>query len=273
MAFAEWTNEGIPRQASFQGLRGDKAAKSVMKEEPKHIKAVQAVSKTRPMQSQKGIVNRKYLMMASRRVRRQFVRGILLTVLIFVAIPARAEWYVAGQAGYSFADALRHVTGTGGLSGLESPNFDMKNSLAYGGKLGVYPYHGSLGFELDVFHSMPHLKNLDDIPGIHLAVTTIGANILLRYPGLTFQPYIGAGPALVIARLDRSATTQSDTQVSLGVNFLTGVRAFVTPKVALFTEYKYTTANFGFHDAFGSIGGFDSTYKTHQLFAGVSYHF
>jgi opacity protein-like surface antigen len=198
---------------------------------------------------------------------------LFFTVFACIAIPVQAEWYVAGQAGYSFADALRHVTGTGGLSGLESPNFDMKNSLAYGGKLGVYPYHGSLGFELDVFHSTPHVKNLDDIPGIHLAVTTIGANILLRYPGLTFQPYLGGGPALVLARLGRSATTQSDTQVSLGINFLTGVRAFVTPKVALFTEYKFTQANVGFHDAFGSIGGFDSTYKAHQLFAGVSYHF
>jgi opacity protein-like surface antigen len=149
----------------------------------------------------------------------------------------------------------------------------MKNSLAYGGKVGVYPFHGSLGFELDVFHSTPHVKNLDNSPGIHLAVTNVGANMLLRYPGLTFQPYLGGGPAIVIARLSRSVETQPDTQVSVGANFLTGIRAFVTPKVALFTEYKYTHAKFGFHDVFGSFGGFDSTYRAHQLFVGVSYHF
>jgi opacity protein-like surface antigen len=212
--------------------------------------------------------------MQSGRVRQRFFLSLfLLTALSSIAIPAQAEWYVAGQAGYSFADALRNVKGTGGLSGLEAPNFDLKNSLAYGGKVGAYPFHGSLGFELDVFHSTPHIKNLDDIPGIHLAVTNIGANILLRYPGVTFQPYLGAGPGILMVRLSRSATTEQDTQVSLGFNFLTGIRAFVTPKVALFTEYKYTDAKFGFNGAFGSIGGFDSTYKAHQLFVGVSYHF
>lgn len=212
-------------------------------------------------------------MMHSGRVRQRFFLSLLLTAISLIAIPAQAEWYVAGQAGYNFADALRNVKGTGGLSGLEAPNFDMKNSLAYGGKIGVYPFHRSLGFELDVFHSTPHIKNLDDIPGIHLAVTNIGANILLRYPGVTFQPYLGAGPAILIARLGNSATTQQDTQVSIGFNFLTGIRAFVTPNVALFTEYKYTDGRFGFSGAFGSLGGFDSTYNAHQLFFGLSYHF
>lgn len=202
-----------------------------------------------------------------------FVSLLLLTVLSTIAIPAQAEWYVAGQVGHSFADSLRNVTTTGPFSGIGLQDFDLKNSLAYGGKVGVYPFHGSLGFELDVFHSTPHVKNLDDIPGIHLAVTNVAANILLRYPGVTFQPYLGVGPAILIARLSRSPTTEQDTEVSIGFNFLTGIRAFVTPKVALFTEYKFTDAKFGFNGAFGSFGGFDSTYRAHQLFLGVSYHF
>jgi len=207
-------------------------------------------------------------------VQRRFFLGLFfLPVLSLVAVPTQAEWYVAGQAGYSFADALRNVKGTGGLSGLEAPDFDLKNSFAYGGKVGVYPFHGSLGFELDVFHSTPHIKNLDDIPGIHMAVTNVGVNVLLRYPGLTFQPYLGVGPGILIARLSQSPTTQQDTQVSIGFNFLTGIRAFVTPNVALFTEYKYTDAKFSFDGAFGSVGGFDSTYRANQLLIGVSYHF
>jgi hypothetical protein len=205
--------------------------------------------------------------------RRILAKLLFCSFLFVLPQPLQAEWYVAGQAGYNFADALRNVTGTGGLSGLEAPNFDLKNSIAYGGKLGVYPFHGSLGVELDVFHSSPHIKNLDDIPGIHLTVTDIGANVLLRYPGVTFQPYLGAGPAIIIARLSNSATTQQDTEVTVGVNFLTGIRAFLTPTVAVFTEYKYTNAKFGFNGAFGSVGGFDSTYQAHQLFGGLSYHF
>lgn len=203
------------------------------------------------------------------------VVAVLLSCSFIFVFPhlLRAEWYVAGQAGYSFADALRNVKSTGTLGGFDLSNLDLKNSIAYGGKFGIYPFHGSLGFELDVFHSSPHVKNLDDIPGIHLAVTNVGLNILLRYPGVTFQPYLGAGPAILIARLSDSATTQQDTQVSVGVNFLTGVRAFITPSVAVFTEYKYTDAKFGFNGAFGSFGGFDSTYQAHQLFGGLSYHF
>lgn len=199
--------------------------------------------------------------------------GLLLTGLLVLPPPALAEWYVAGQAGYSFADSIRTVMGTGGLSGFDAPDFDLKNSLAYGGKVGVFPFHGALGFELDVFQSTPHIKNLDEIPGIHLAVTNIGANILLRYPGVTFQPYVGFGPAILIARLGSSDTTEQDTQVSVGVNALAGLRAFVMPKVALFTEYKYTSAKLGFDDAFGSVGGFEGNFHAHQLFLGLSYHF
>lgn len=213
------------------------------------------------------------MMHLGRVLKRFSLNLLLLTALSSITIPAQAEWYVAGQAGYSFADSLRNVTTTGPFSGIELQDFDMKNSLAYGGKVGLYPYHGSLGFELDVFHSTPHVKNLGESPGIHLAVTNVGANILLRYPGVTFQPYLGIGPGILIARLSRSVETEPDTQVSIGFNFLTGIRAFVTPNVALFTEYKFTDAKFSFGDAFGSFGGFDSTYRAHQLFVGVSYHF
>lgn len=213
-------------------------------------------------------------MMHSRHGRRRFFLSLLLlAVLSSITIPAQAEWYVAGQAGHSFADSLRNVTTTGPFGGDRLQAFDMKNSLAYGGKVGVYPFHGSLGFELDVNHSTPHVKNIDSTPGFHLGVTNVGVNVLFRYPGTTFQPYVGLGPGILIARLGRSVETESDTQVSVGFNFLTGVRAFVTPNVALFTEYKYTDAKFDFNGAFGSFGGFNSTYRTHQLFVGVSYHF
>jgi hypothetical protein len=63
-----------------------------------------------------------------------------------------------------------------------------------------FPAHGLFGLELDVSHSTPHIKNLDDVPGIHLSVTNIGGHVVLRYPGVTWQPYIGGGPALLVAR-------------------------------------------------------------------------
>ena len=123
----------------------------------------------------------------------------------------------------NFADELQAVRGTGSLAGLSAPDFDLKNSYAYGGKLGYYPGHLILGVELDVLQSNPHIKNLDDIPGIHLSVTNIGVNLLLRYPGLTFQPYLGLGPAVLVSRLSDSATTRTDTDVTVGLNLLTGI--------------------------------------------------
>ena len=143
--------------------------------------------------------------MVYRRCARSGLIAVLLVSSLLSIHPrsTSAEWYVAGQAGMNFADPLRNVRGTGTLAGLDAPNFNLKTSPAYGGKLGFFPQHGIFGFELDVSHSTPHVKNLDDVPGIHLSVTNIGANVVLRYPGVTWQPYIGGGPAVLVAHLGR----------------------------------------------------------------------
>lgn len=186
---------------------------------------------------------------------------------------ASAEWYVAGQAGVNFADQLSDISGTGSLSGFRAPDFDLKNALVYGAKVGVFPGNGWFGVELDAFHSSPNIKNLDDVPGIPMRVTNVGVNLIARYPGVTFQPYIGIGAAALIARIGDSATTQGDTDVASGLNLLTGIRAFVTPYVAVFTEYKYTQSTFEFDSAFGQTGGFNGNYNAQHLVFGVSYHF
>jgi opacity protein-like surface antigen len=54
---------------------------------------------------------------------------------------------------------------------------------------------------------------------------------------------------------------------------LAGLRAFVTPYVAVFTEYKYTRGVLTFSEAFGSTGGFSGDYHAQQVVFGVSYHF
>ncbi|MGH7233047.1 MAG: outer membrane protein [Nitrospiraceae bacterium] len=184
-----------------------------------------------------------------------------------------AEWYVAGQVGPTFADRLSDIGGTGSLTTLRAPDFDLKNSLAYGAKVGYFPGHGWFGLEADVFNTTPHIKNLDNIPGIHLRVTTAALNFVIRYPGLAIQPYAGIGAALIFTRIGESATTQADSDVTTGLNLLAGTRFFVTPYVALFTEYKYTQATFQFDRAFGAVGGFVGDYRAQHVMFGVSYHF
>ena len=212
-------------------------------------------------------------MVMQKRVYRCVYAVILAIGLSTVATLARGEWYVAGQVGVNFADRLTNVQGTGSLGGLGAPDFDLKNAVVYGAKLGYFPSNGALGVELDVFNSQPNIKNLDDIPGIHLRVTNVGANLILRYPGETFQPYIGLGGALLISHLSNSATTQSDSDVGAGFNLLAGLRTFITPYVALFGEYKYTRGTLTFSDAFGSVGGFSGDYRAQYVVFGISYHF
>ena len=56
-------------------------------------------------------------------------------VLLFSPSPIQAEWYAAAQLGVNFADPLRNVRGSGTLAGLDAPNFNLKTSPAFGGKL------------------------------------------------------------------------------------------------------------------------------------------
>lgn len=199
--------------------------------------------------------------------------ALSLAIAWFTPVVAEAEYYVAGQVGVNFADRLTGIQGTGNFVAQGGPDLDLKNAVLYGGKLGFFPGNGAMGLELDVFNSQPNIKNLDNIPGIHLGVTNVGINLLLRYPGQTFQPYIGIGGAALIARISETVDVKSDTDVGFGINLLGGLRTFITPYVAIFAEYKYTRGTLSFNEAFGSAGGFSGDYHAQQLVFGVSYHF
>jgi opacity protein-like surface antigen len=204
---------------------------------------------------------------------RWWVCVCLWTGLILPSDAAFAESYIAGQLGVNFADRLEDVDGTGNLAGLQAPDFDLKNSLTYGAKIGHFFNNSYFGLEGDVFHTSPHIKNLGNIPGIHFRVTSAMVNVIVRYPGLTYQPYIGFGGGLVVAHIGDSATTRSETDFTGGWNLLAGFRAFLTPSVALFTEYKYTGATVSFDDTFASNQGFIANYRSQQVLMGLSYHF
>jgi len=206
-----------------------------------------------------------------------FLSGLMILALL-APESARTEWYVGPQAGVTFADRLVDVNGTGSFFGLTAPDFDLKNSIAYGAKLGYFPGSSWFGIELDVYNTTPHIKSLDDIPGIHMRVTTAAVNIIARYPGLTFQPYVGVGLGLMFAHIGDSPTTRADSDVGAGLNALVGMRFFVTPYTALFTEYKYSEADLAFDNAFSpaqgfASGGFSGTYRAQHVIVGSLYHF
>jgi len=199
--------------------------------------------------------------------------ALLLTIACLTPAVAQAEYYVAGQVGVNFADRLTGIQGTGSFLTQSGPDLDLKNAVLYGGKLGFFPGNGAMGLELDVFNSQPNIKNLDNIPGIPLGVTNVGINLLLRYPGPTFQPYVGFGGVALIARISETVDVKSDTDVGFGINLLGGLRTFITPYVAVFAEYKYTRGTLSFNEAFGSAGGFSGNYHAQAVVFGLSYHF
>lgn len=192
-----------------------------------------------------------------------------------------AEMYVAGTAGVNFADRINSIAGTDGQAGVQGPlaDFDLQNSITYGAKIGYFPSHSWYGIEGEVFHTTPHIKGLprtsdaEATPGVYFRVTTVGVNFIARYPGRTIQPYVGAGIGAGIAHIGNTAFVQSGTDVAAAWNVLAGLRAFVTPKIAVFTEYKYTGATFNFDEGLRDLGGFSGNYRAQHVLGGLSYHF
>ena len=219
---------------------------------------------------------------------KSLITGTFVAGLSFAALtelpPAFAEMYVAGTAGVNFADRINSIAGTGASVGVPdlnpapNPDFDLQNSIFYGAKVGYFPGHRWYGVEGEVLHTTPHIKSLDPEPGIHnsgihMRVTTVGANFIARYPGRTFQPYAGAGIGAAIAHIGDTATVRSDNDVAAAWNVLAGLRAFITPKIAIFGEYKYVGATLKFDQALGDLGGFSGNYRAQYVLGGLSYHF
>ncbi len=207
--------------------------------------------------------------------------GIVFVSILASTIPASAEMYIAGTTGVNFADRINSIAGTGPLAGEPGSfvDFDLQNSISYGGKVGYFPGHSWYGVEAEVLHTTPHVKSLprtptlDEVPGIHFRLTTVGVNFIARYPGRTLQPYVGAGVGAAIAHIGDTATVRSDTDVAVAWNVLVGLRAFITSKIAVFGEYKHSGATLKFDQAFGDVGGFSGNYRAQLLLGGLSYHF
>jgi len=207
---------------------------------------------------------------------------IILTVLTLTFLPTllQAEWYVAGQAGYSKPNDLKDVKGVDSNSGITFSDLDLKDALGYGIKLGYYfPDNLNwLGVEFETFTSNPHIKQqdvkatvggssttLNDLAGSHFRVVTPAINIMFRFPGYYVEPYAGVGIGAFWGRI--SDSEGSDNDLSPGVNAIGGIRFYFNNEFSVFTEYKYNYTKFKFEDSF------KATYSSHGLYGGLSFHF
>ena len=68
---------------------------------------------------------------------------------------------------------------------------------------------------------------------------------------------------------------QKDTDTTVGVQALAGIKVFITKHLAAFTEYKFShhKAEVRFTDEFLGRTNVTTTLNTHYLYGGLAFHF
>ena len=134
-------------------------------------------------------------------------------------------------------------------------NTDVRGTVGAGIKFDIYPWFTKkiVGAEIEAFGLGGSVRaprtssgsGTTQAQGSLIAISTM-YNLMLRYPGETIQPYIGAGVGsstgiLYNANIQSGNVGLSGTSgdLALAYQFLGGVRAFVTKQLFLFGEYKY----------------------------------
>ncbi|MEW6544317.1 MAG: outer membrane beta-barrel protein [Nitrospirota bacterium] len=195
-----------------------------------------------------------------------------------LAQPASAEWYIAGQVGGAFPSNLQGLTGDQSNVGATLTNVSLKMGPVFGGKLGVYSEEMKwLGMEIEAYQSLLKVKaqtytrsqsgttTTGTLSESSFNMTTIGLNLVVRYPGDSFQPYAGLGLGLF--------TPNTDSTTQAGLNALAGLRYKFSQHFALFGEGKYNRATIDFRDPTNSSQLFQGTYSAVLFVAGLSIHF
>ena len=212
------------------------------------------------------------------------VVSLLFFFVLASALSANAEFYVGGQVGFNAPRDLTDIQGTGAATGITLSDLDLENGVVFGGKFGGYFANSLnwLGGELEVYHTNSNIKQQQatisapilglsvsgTLPAADLAITTVAFNILVRYPHETWQPYAGIGGGINVARLS-GGTTVSETAYLPSVNFLAGLKFFVTQHIAIFGEYKFNYgSSWEFEDNLMEVD-----YSTNMFLGGASYHF
>jgi len=229
----------------------------------------------------------------------------VLTVLTQAPGRASAEWFADLYVGSAFTQKHDLDTDTLGFRvTFQDVAFD--TSFAIGGRGGYWfesgPFRSvglDIGLGLDVSHFSPDVSRQTltacgfgfcasgQFADFDLSVTTIGFDVLLRYPLMKsqqfpkgqLQPYLTAGPALFIAQASDSTNffpaNQSNTDTSVGVKVAAGAAWQFQKNWAVFGEYRFT--HFSPEFTFDAVPGIKTTVNTdvntHYLLAGISFRY
>ena len=221
---------------------------------------------------------------------RPFVFTIFALVLslTLTSFPAKAETYVAGQAGVTIPQSFSSVEYSALGVTLRGNDLSMQNSLMYGAKAGYYFdslkwQNFNLGVETEVFNTNPNIKEQNyTIAGVNLGtgagvnariLTWAPVNILVRYQAGAFEPYAGVGFGVFFSHFSQ-AGSGSSTGTDVGLNTQLGLRYRVTNNVSVFGEWKYNHANLSNNNFVGTNGlKVSGDYNANILAFGLGYHF
>lgn len=105
------------------------------------------------------------------------------------------------------------------------------------------------------------------IPESSMRLVTMAFNVVARYPGTVFQPYVGVGAG---AFYFTSSGAINGRQVVPGLNAMAGVKILATDEWGLFLEGKFNRATISNLDARYGLSG---EYNAFNVIAGLAYHF
>lgn len=175
------------------------------------------------------------------------------------------------------------------VGGNRIPNTDVRGAIGAGIKFDIYPWFTKkiVGAEIEAFGLGGSVRapgttsgtGTTQAQGSLIAITTM-YNLMLRYPGETIQPYIGAGVGsstgiLYNANIQSGNVGLSGTSwdLAFAYQFLGGVRAFVTKQLFLFGEYKYFVTNYSWGSEGASTQRVKLDFQTHIVSGGLGWSF
>jgi opacity protein-like surface antigen len=204
---------------------------------------------------------------------------------VFLTTHAQAEWYVGAYGGLATPGAFSNATLSsatlgGGVTEARINDLELKTTLTGGIKAGYFfvtrPW---LGIETDVYTLKPEVKQqvivggtssrtvfADNLPAIPLRLTTWAFNVIIRSPSIgdILQPYGGMGYGLFFATSSKDGI--SNSHISPGFQLVAGARILVTPRWAIFGEFKFNRATIRFSEIRGN-------YDSQMFAAGVMMQF
>ncbi len=220
------------------------------------------------------------------------VKSVFVLVLalgIASAMPARAELYVAGELGFTMPNDFSNIKLNGAGTGVSSTDLQADHhGVMYGAKVGYYlpKTLDWLGLETEIYNASVHTKQQQvtltgpagsfpaQLAGSSLRTTVLALNFMVRYPGSFWQPYGGVGPAVFFTRAKSAGNADTDT--TIGLNALAGVRAMITQNWGIFAEYKYNRTSVSYNNVVSSAPpgiGLQGDYSSNTIAGGISFHF